>query len=160
MCLTCCALAPFQRTLSYETRSFCHCGSPHSILQLALSLQFPVQSAPPHLCILMPCQGSSSLSCQSPISAPPTSLGECFFNSLVVRVPCSLIFWHFWLFIVFRFVVLLLLIVQESKAFLPTPPSQPELQYLSFNWCVQTMVKGIDIVGSTSTLLLAVFRSI
>ena len=34
-----------------------------------------------------------------PISAPPTSLDECFFfNSLVVTLPYSLVFWQFWLF--------------------------------------------------------------
>ena len=34
-----------------------------------------------------------------PISAPPTSLDESlFFNSLVVILSCSLIFWQFWLF--------------------------------------------------------------
>ena len=50
-----------------------------------------------------------------------------FFNSLVVRVPFSLIFWCFWLFIDFRLVVILLLVVQGSERFLPTPPSWPEL---------------------------------
>ena len=49
---------------------------------------------------------------QLPISAPPTCLGEYFFfNSLVVRLPYSLIFWKFWLFFVFKFVVVLLLVV-------------------------------------------------
>ena len=69
------------------------------------------------------------LSAQLPISAPPTSLGECFFNSLVVGVPCSLIFWQCLLFIVFRLVVILL-VMQGSKAFLPTSPSWPELCFL------------------------------
>ena len=54
-------------------------------------------------------------------------LADYFFNSLVVRVPCSLIFWHFWLFIDFRLVVILLLVVQGSEGFLPTPPSWLEL---------------------------------
>ena len=50
-----------------------------------------------------------------PISAPPTSLDECFFfNSLVIRLPYSSIFWKFWLFFVFKFVVLLL-VVEETK---------------------------------------------
>ena len=40
------------------------------------------------------------------------SLDECFFfNSLVVGLPYSLIFWQFWLFFVFKFVVVLLLVV-------------------------------------------------
>ena len=40
------------------------------------------------------------LSTQVPVSAPPTGLDEClFFNSLVVRLPHSLIFFQFWLFL-------------------------------------------------------------
>ena len=54
-------------------------------------------------------------------------LVDCFFNSLVVGVPCSLIFWHFLLLIDFRLVVILLLVGQGSERFLPTPPSWPEL---------------------------------
>ena len=47
---------------------------------------------------------------QLPISAPPTRLNECFFfNSLVVRLPYSSIFWQFWMFSVFKFVAVLLL---------------------------------------------------
>ena len=54
------------------------------------------------------------------ISAPLTSLDEClFFNSLVVRFPYSLIFWKFWLLLVLKLVVFLLLIVQGSKTYLP-----------------------------------------
>ena len=37
-------------------------------------------------------------------------LVDFFFNSLVVRVPCGLIFWRFWLFIDFRLVVILLVV--------------------------------------------------
>ena len=63
-----------------------------------------------------------------PISIPPTSLDECFFfKSLVVKLPYSLIFWQFWLFFVFKFVVVLLLVVQGDKVYLPTPPSWPEV---------------------------------
>ena len=51
------------------------------------------------------------LSTRIPISAPPTSLCECFFfNSLVVRLPYSSIFCQFWLFFVFKFVVVLLVV--------------------------------------------------
>ena len=39
---------------------------------------------------------------------------DFFFNSVIVRVPCSLIFWGFWLFIDFRLVVILLLVVRGS----------------------------------------------
>ena len=43
------------------------------------------------------------LSTRLPVSAPPTSLDECFFFiSLVVRLPYSLIFCQFWLFFVFK----------------------------------------------------------
>ena len=36
-----------------------------------------------------------------PVSTPPTSLDECFFfNSLVVRLSYSSIFWQFWLLFV------------------------------------------------------------
>ena len=65
------------------------CGS----LQLeVLSLQFPGQQ-------VLPCSPGPPatsllhvLSPQLPVSTPPTDLDECFFNSLVVLVPCSLIF--------------------------------------------------------------------
>ena len=65
-----------------------------------------------------------------PVSTPPTGLDECFFfNSLVVRLPFSLIFWQFWLFFVFKLVVILLLFVRGREIFLPTP-----LSCLSFRW--------------------------
>ena len=64
-----------------------------------------------------------------PISTPPTSLNECFFfNSLVVRLVCSLIFYQFWLFFVFKFVVLHLVIRGAKCVYLPMPPSCPEIQ--------------------------------
>ena len=53
-------------------------------------------------------------------------LFDCFFNFVVVGVPCSLIFWHFWLFIDFRLAVILPLVVGGSEGFLPTPPSRLE----------------------------------
>ena len=56
------------------------------------------------VCQLPPCFMSFPL--RLPISASPTSLEECFlFNSLVVELPYSLIFWQFWSFFVFKFVV-------------------------------------------------------
>ena len=80
---------------------------------------YPVHQPPP--C----CESSLP---QLPISAPPTSTDECFFfNSLVIRLPYSLIFWQFWLFFVFKFVVVLFLVVQAVKVYLPTPPSWPEV---------------------------------
>ena len=72
------------------------------------------------------------------------ALVDFFFNSLVVGVPCSLIFWHFWLFIDFRLVVILLLVVWGSKGFLPTPPSWPELGYILTTMRIQKKVVTLD----------------
>ena len=44
----------------------------------------------------------------------------------------SLISCHFWLIFVFKFVVVLLLVVQGEKVYLPTPPSWPENLALGF----------------------------
>ena len=138
-CLFCSSLT-FQRTLSSETGSVSRHGNPCSSLQLVLSLKFLIQPAPPDPHSLKPCCGSSqpALTClhgpppcyMSPLLACPypIGLGECFFNPLVVRVPCSLISWHFWLFIVFISVVILLSVVRRSEVFLPIPPSWPELR--------------------------------
>ena len=43
-----------------------------------------------------------------------------------------MIIWRFWLFIDFRLVVILLLVVQGSEGFLPVPPSWPELLHHIF----------------------------
>ena len=76
------------------------------------------------LCQLLPCHESSLP--QLPISALLTSLDECFFfNSLIVGLAYS--FWQFWLFFVFKFVVVLLLVVREGTVCLPMPPSWPEV---------------------------------
>ena len=54
---------------------------------------------------------------QLPVSTPPAGLDECFlFNSLVVGLPYSSVFCQFWLFFVFKFVVVLLSVVRGSKA--------------------------------------------
>ena len=60
-------------------------------------------------------------------------LVDFFFNSLADGVPCSLIFWHFWLVLDFRSVVILLLVVRGSEGFLPMLPSWPELLSLVYN---------------------------
>ena len=58
----------------------------------------------------LPCHESSPP--LLPISTPPTGLDECFFfNSLIVGLLFSSIFWQFWLFFVFKFVVVLHLVV-------------------------------------------------
>ena len=120
--------------LSCEAWSFSCCLNLHRFFQSeVLSLYFPAVeplvawSVSLHSCSsrfihrLMwncPPQSSSRCLCQVssppklPISIPPTGLNECFFfNSLVVRLPYSSIFWHFWLFFVFKFVVVLYLVV-------------------------------------------------
>ena len=56
-------------------------------------------------------------------------LFDCFFNSMVVGVPCSLISRHFCLFIDFRSVVILLLVVRGSEGFLLMPPAWPDLPW-------------------------------
>ena len=75
-----------------------------------------------------PCRDSSL-----PVSTPPTGLDECFFfNSLVVGLPYSSIFCQFWLFFDFKFVVVLLWVVQGGTVYLPMPPSWPEVYKPSF----------------------------
>ena len=117
--------------LSCETGSFSHhnCHSPQSIL----SLSFPVSQSLQHSHCLHGLLPHSEIF----LSQPAWSLVHCltglvvlvdfFFNSLVVRVPCSLIFRCFWLFSDFRLVVILLLVVRGSEGVLPMPPSWPEV---------------------------------
>ena len=54
-----------------------------------------------------------------------------FVYHLVVGLLYSSIFWQFWLLFVFKFVVVLLMIVWGGKVYLPTPPSWPEVPFLS-----------------------------
>ena len=69
-------------------------------------------------------------STQLTVSTPPTSVDEYFFfNSLVVGLPYSSMFCQFWLFFVFKFVVVLLLVVQGGTECLPMPPSWPEVSF-------------------------------
>ena len=93
--------------------SACKCGNTNHCLACPVLQPLPCcTSSPPWL----------------PISTPPTSLGECFFfNSLVVRLPYSSTFCQIWLFFIFKFVVVLILVVQRGKVYLPTPPSWPEV---------------------------------
>ena len=85
-------------------------------------------SAPPSTAlpaqVLQPSPCCESTASWLPISTPPTSLDECFFlYSLVIGLPYSLIFWQFWLFFIFKYVVILLLVVQGSKVYLHMTPS-------------------------------------
>ena len=51
-----------------------------------------------------------------PISAPPTDLDKCFFLiSLVVRLPCGLIFCQFWLFFVFKLLLSFFWLCEEVQ---------------------------------------------
>ena len=55
------------------------------------------------------------LSSWLPVSAPPTSLDECFFFiSLVVGLPYSLIFCQFWLFFVFKLLLSFFWLCEEA----------------------------------------------
>uniref|UniRef100_K9IWG3 Secreted protein n=1 Tax=Desmodus rotundus TaxID=9430 RepID=K9IWG3_DESRO len=64
------------------------------------------------------------LTARLPLSAPPTSLHQCFFfNSLVVGLNIQF-FCQFWLFFAFKFV---LLVVRGGTVCLPTPPCWPEV---------------------------------
>ena len=70
----------------------------------------PATASPTLVLWLPPCHESSPRWLL--ISAPPTGLDEYFFfNSLVVELPYSLIFWHVCLFFAFKFGVVLLLVV-------------------------------------------------
>ena len=160
MQLTCSAVTPVLNELSCETWSFSHCGNPHCSPLSALSLSFPFshpclcgllplcrfyQSAPTSLYVMVhhlaegpfiqPCLHSLQPChrfCLSTHLTGLVGLVEGFFISLVVGVPCSLIFWHFSLFIDFRLVVILLLVVQGSKGFLSMPSSWLELPRSTF----------------------------
>ena len=121
--------SPLSKEPLSETRSFSHGSnrqSPQSTLSLSFPFSQPYPHSPPH------CQEFSL----STHLVGLVGLVDCFFNSLVVGVSHSLIFWHFWLFIDFRLVVILLLVVRGSKGFLPTPPSWLELSEVTF-WALR-----------------------
>ena len=63
---------------------------------------------------LLPCHKSSPP--PLPVSTPPTGLDErFFFISLVVRLPCSLIFCQFWLFFVFKLLLSFFWLCEEAQ---------------------------------------------
>ena len=120
----------FSSELSCVARSFSHWHNSHNFLQPEVLRLFPQRLFPhagtlgfavclaPHLFLpvyppsllatALPTQSSSHCLATLHISAPPTNLNEYFFfNSLIVGVPYSSIFWQFWLFFVSKFVVLL-----------------------------------------------------
>ena len=116
MQLTCWALAPLSNKFLCETGRFSYRGNPCRSPQSALSLSFPFSQPRPRGLLL--CCGFSLTACLPGLD--PTSLVgliDCFFISLVVGVTCSLIFWQFWLFIVFRLVLPSCWLCEEVKGF-------------------------------------------
>ena len=126
--------------LSFEAGRFSHHRNPHRFFQSeVLRLYFPALEPYIAWSVLLPSYSSwlISIKCGTaccgpllprqesslpwlPICAIPTSVNEySFFNSLVVRLPHSSIFW--WLVFAFKSVVVLLLVVQGSTMYLPTP---------------------------------------
>ena len=97
-CAVC--FAPLLFLLVYLCANVGPQGLPASTLWgvLAAAWPAPFHNPPPHwVCQLPPCRESSLP--RLPISAPPTGLDECFFISLVVRLPDSSIFCQFWFFV-------------------------------------------------------------
>ena len=106
------ALFPWAGTLG--------CWVRHQVSQLlpcwpAAAWPAPCHSLPPHwVHQLPPCCESSPP--QLPISAPPTDINECFFFiSLVVGLPCGLIFCQFWLFFVFKLLLSFFWLCEEVQ---------------------------------------------
>ena len=75
----------------------------------------PLPNPPPRwVCQPPPCHESSLP--QLTISAPPFGLGECFFFiSLVVWLPCSLTFYQFWMFFVFKLLLSFFWLWKEAQ---------------------------------------------
>ena len=136
------ALFPHAGTLGCMV---CLCLAP----QLFLPVYLHSSAGPPCLPVTTLQQVLSAL---LPVSAPPTVLDECFFfNSLVVRLPCSLIFCQFWLFFVFKFVVVLLLVVWGGPVCLPMPPSWLDVGTSLFR--LSSLPTCLDVTSSVSPWL-------
>ena len=118
------ALFPHGATMGWSVCHPVHLPLPH---WPAAFLPTPLHNLPPrYVRQPLPCRESSPPGL--PVSTPPTGLDECFFFlSVFVRFPCSSIFCQFWLFFVFKFVVVLLLVVRGGTVCLPTPPSWLEV---------------------------------
>ena len=70
-----------------------------------------------------------------PVSAPPTGLDECFFFiSLVVGLPCGLIFCQFWLAFVFKLLLSFFWLCEKAQCvYLHLHLGRKPL-HLSYNW--------------------------
>ena len=139
-----------------EAGSFSRQHNPHRFFQSGvLRLYFPTLEPWVAWSVLLPsfppglfahkCGITCSVSCHLALSAsqclatgllclaahlcPSYQFGCFFFNSLVVRLPYSSIFCQFWLFLIFKFVVVLLLVVRGGTVCLPMPPSWPEVDF-------------------------------
>ena len=86
--------APFSATLSPALLVYlCANVGPQGLLVVRLPAPFV-----PHSTSLGPTMATRVLSAPVPVSAPPTSLDECFFFYLLgVGLPCLSIFCQFWL---------------------------------------------------------------
>ena len=85
-------------------------------LQGLLAVLLPVLLIPQSTTSLGPTTLLKSSLPWLPISAPPTSLDECFFFiSLVVRLLCSLVFCQFWLFFVFKLLLFFFWLCEEAQ---------------------------------------------
>ena len=63
----------------------------------------------------------------------------------------QMIFWQFWLFFVFKLVVILLLVGHGSEAFLPTSPPWPEPQERA-GWTIVNKERTLSSVEMDSSV--------
>ena len=114
--------------------------------------------------VLQPPPRCTSLLLQLTVSTPPTCLNKCFFfNSLVFRLPYFSIFWQFWSFFVFKFVIVILLVVGGGKVYLTTPPSWLEVssRYLLDHFSILILSHLLSMSYTVKrSLLLETFSSV
>ena len=135
--------------LSCEAGSFSCCCNPHRFLQLEVFEAFfsfagtwgctvcltPQFFLPVYLHANVGPPGLPAANLPGVLSAAAHLCPsyQFFFNSFIVGLSYSSIFWQFWSFFVFKFIVVLLLVVQGGKVYLPTPPSWLEVQLCPFS---------------------------
>ena len=121
--------------LSCEAGSFSHHHNPHRFFQLEI-LRFYFHVLEPchmvylapqlflpvylHVHVGLPTPPAAALLKYSlpwlPISTPSTCLDECFFfNSLVLGLPYSSIFWQFWLFLFLNLLLSFFWLCEEAQ---------------------------------------------